>query len=283
MIPIRTIKRGFTLVELLVVMGLMGALALISTSGYYAVVQGMEERGALSAASGIIRAAQQRARIDRVPTALYFYNELVQAETADDYAKVQGVVIAVRMGGRISWVSGDYLYDEFSDLCDIYGLSDPDNPRNDANISSSSGMRLYKMADMGNKKLDYTLVGSQVVLGGSQEQHFIQWAQNDQEREIPMYAFVKHGSDDGAATWKAGDAYAFEFATVRLPVGYMFGTDYPRDVNNPIKNVRVEVFDPGNTSDTLEFRADVYSMRPGSGGAPEPKKIGTTSADATDV
>jgi len=278
-----TTRRAFTLVELLVVMGLMGALATIATSGYYAVVRGMEERGALSAATGIIRAAQQRARVDRVTTALYFYNELVEPETSDDFAKAQGVAVAVRMGGRISWVSGNHLYDEFSDLGSIYGVPDPDNPRDDSKISNVSGMRLYKMANLQEKKLDYTLVGAQVVLGGAGEQHFIGWARSDNEREIPMYAFVKHKNNDGSAQWNVGDAYALEFATVRLPVGYVFGTDYPRDVNEPIKPVKTFTFDPEQTGETLEFTIDVRAMRPGTGGAPELRKVGDTKTDATKI
>ncbi len=268
--------------ELLVVMGLMGALATISTGGYYAVVRGMEERGALSAATSIIRAAQQRARIDRVPTAIYFYNELVQAETSDDYAKVQGVAIAVRMSGRISFVSGDKYFDEFSDLGEIYGISDPENPKNDSNISKNPGMRIYKMADLSNKRLEYTVVGSTVVLGSSVEQHFIGYSQQDSDEEIPMYAFVKKG-EEGSATWKTGDAYAFEFATVRLPVGYIFKTDYPTSVSTPVKDIGVEVFDPEETGDSLKVTIDVYSMRPGSSGSMEVKKVGTTSTDTTDV
>ena len=283
MTPTSTTKRAFTLVELLVVIGLMGALATISTGGYYAVVRGMEERGALSSATGIIRAAQQRARIDRVPTAIYFYNELVEPETADDYAKSQGVAVAVRMGGRISWISGNRLYDEFADLGVVYGVPDPDDPRDDSKISNVAGMRLYKMAKLNETKLDYTLVGSRVVLGGIQEQHFIGWAQGDNEKELPMYAFVKHKNDNGSAQWKVGDAYAFEFATIRLPVGYIFGNQYPTTASDPIKNVKTVTFDPEKTGEALEFTIDVRALRTGSGGAMQVQQVGTTKTDATSI
>jgi len=278
-----TTKRAFTLVELLVVIGLMGALATLSTAGYSAVVRGMEERGAISAATSIIRAAQQRARIDRVPTAIYFYNELVEPETSDDYARSQGVAVAVRMGGRISFVSGNHLYDEFADLGSVYGVPDPDNPRDDSKVSNVSGMRLYKMANLNENKLDYTLVGSQVVLGGVQEQHFIGWSNRDKEKEMPMYAFVKHKNDTGSAQWKVGDAYALEFAVMRLPIGYIFGSQYPTMVSEPIMNVKTVTFDPERTGETLEFTIDVRALRPGKSGAMELQQVGTTKTDATSI
>ena len=71
-------KRAFTLVELLVVVGIMAAMATMSIGSYFAVVRGMADRGALAAATSVISLAQERARIDLAPTVVYFYNELVQ-------------------------------------------------------------------------------------------------------------------------------------------------------------------------------------------------------------
>lgn len=292
-------KRGFTLVELLVVMALFGALATISTSGYYAVVRGMEERGAISAASGIARAAQQRARIDRVPTALYLYNELVKAESGDDDAKVQGVAIAVRMGGRISMVarSGSCLCDEFTDLKDIYGLIDEDNPTSSDKASSSDGMRLYQMPqriDGTIQELDYSVVASSVVLYEHDGEKNVSLSGNALDERgkngIPMYAFVKSSSDNGKADWKNGDAYAFEFASVRLPVGYYFGygskPDTPKNADTPVKPVKVVLFSPYSSENELDSAAssiEIYTDRPNKSGAPEPKSIGKVQRKATDV
>ena len=72
------IKRGFTLVELLVVMGIIAAMATVSIGSYFGVMRGMADRGALAAATSVIALAQERARIDLVPTVVYFYNEVVQ-------------------------------------------------------------------------------------------------------------------------------------------------------------------------------------------------------------
>jgi len=279
MIPTLT-KKAFTLVELLVVMGLLGALATISTSGYYAVVRGMEERGAVSAATGIIRAAQQRARIDRVPTAIYFYNELVAAADSENFAKVQGVAVAVRMGGRISFVDGENLCDEFSELSDIYGYANYDKLDDAKAAKDTAGMRLYKMATIGGR-LDYSIVGSSVIRHYVREQDFIGFSENDKDRKMFMHAFVL--KDQGTASWKVGDAYAFEFSTVRLPVGYIFGSQYPDGVSTPVRDVKTYVFDPRRGGEMLDTEIDVYSVRPGAGGALQPRKVGTTSKDPTAI
>ena len=61
-------KRAFTLVELLVVVGIMATLATVSIGSYFAVVRGMADRGALAAATSVISLALERARIDMQPT-----------------------------------------------------------------------------------------------------------------------------------------------------------------------------------------------------------------------
>ena len=277
----RPTKKAFTLVELLVVMGLLGALATISTSGYYAVVRGMEERGAVSAATGIIRAAQQRARIDRVPTAIYFYNELVAPADSENFAKVQGVAVAVRMGGRISYIDGENLCDEFSELSDIYGYANYKKLDDAKAAKETAGMRLYKMATLGGSRLDYSEVGSSVIRHFMRENDFIGFSEHDNDRKMFMHAFVL--KNPGTASWRTGDAYAFEFATVRLPVGYIFGSQYPDSVATPIKDVKTYVFDPRQSGEMLETTVDVYSVRPGAGGSLQPRKVGTTDKDPTAI
>ena len=68
--------RAFTLVELLVTMGLMAMLATIAIAGYYGAVRGMTERGAKQDVASLVRLAQQRALVDEVPTAVFLMNNM---------------------------------------------------------------------------------------------------------------------------------------------------------------------------------------------------------------
>ena len=111
-------RKGFTLLELLVVVGIMGMLGVAAAGGYSALGRGMSERGAVASAASLLRAAKERAQVDRSPTVVYCYNRLVKEPTGvDDNGVVVGVMTAVRRAGRITYTTGgDVLYDEFADL-----------------------------------------------------------------------------------------------------------------------------------------------------------------------
>ena len=109
-------KKAFTLLELLVVMGIVGLLGTVSVGGYHAMQRGMEERGVMQNVNAFVRAAYHRAQIDRQPTAVYFWNETVRSRTMDEHEIVVGKAVAVRRFGRFSRVSGSVLIDEFADL-----------------------------------------------------------------------------------------------------------------------------------------------------------------------
>jgi prepilin-type N-terminal cleavage/methylation domain-containing protein len=257
-------KRAFTLVELLVVVGIMAAMATMSIGSYFAVVRGMADRGALAAATSVISLAQERARIDLAPTVVYFYNELVQNkdESKGTELVVAGVAVAIRRAGRLTRVTGNYLGDEFADLDITYGLSEGSGSlRGDT-------FRLYKFDFSGMK---YSSVYSEVVEDSIDNESYLVESprdrgfrkangDNEDPNEIISYAFVQK---DGNASWQVGDAYGYEFAKIRLPDNYIFGgaSDVPSQ-SQPIKNVStvIKCYPDSNASSLDSVR--VTARRP---------------------
>ena len=257
-------KRAFTLVELLVVVGIMAAMATMSIGSYFAVVRGMADRGALAAATSVISLAQERARIDLAPTVVYFYNELVQNkdESKGTELVVAGVAVAIRRAGRLTRVTGNYLGDEFADLDITYGLSD------ESGSLRGDTFRLYKFDFSGMK---YSSVYSEVAEDSIDNESYLVESpmnrgfrkangDNEDPNELISYAFVQK---DGNATWQVGDAYGYEFARIRLPDNYIFGgaSDVPSQ-SQPIKNVStvIKCYPDSNASSLDSVR--VTARRP---------------------
>lgn len=271
-------KRAFTLVELLVVAGIMAAMATVSIGSYFAVVRGMADRGAIGAATSVISLAQERSRIDMTPTVVYFYNELVQkadSSKATDLVAA-GVAVAVRRAGRISRVNGDLLDDEFADLERTYSVAD------DPNSIKSDTLRLYRF---NFTQMEYSSVYSEAVEDEiSNEKYLVEQPEDrnftkphgagrEDATKMLVYAFkIKNGFQG----WKSGDAYGYEFARIRLPDNYIFGTDVPT-ASDPIKNVGVVKCYPDTNSDTLD-RIQITARRPSGW-----KKIGDTKSDMKDI
>ncbi len=143
-------KKAFTLLELLVVMGIIGLMGTISVGGYRAMQRGMEERGVLQNVNTMLRAAYQRAQIDRQPVAVYFWNETLQESTADQDEIVVGRAVAVRRYGRFSDVAEGCLIDEFADLNLMYQTSSQNG--------STATMYIYPMDDAGDKNFHRSCV-----------------------------------------------------------------------------------------------------------------------------
>ena len=279
-------KRAFTLVELLVVMGILATMATVSIGSYVAVVRGMADRGAIAAATSVISLAKERAGIDLVPTIVYFYNELVQDEdkNAGKDRVVAGVAVAVRRAGRISYIDGDFLGDEFADLDKVYDAVTED----DQNSLKGEAFRLYKV-DFSKDEMQYTSVHSDVVEKHTSKEVFpVEDPQEDRNvsdiktskgskddgKQLYVYAFksAKGKSTATVSDWHIGSAYGYEFARVRLPDNYVFGGDgYIPDKDNPIRQFTdgTTVCYPKNSdsddTDDLGKRISIYAKRPAGG------------------
>ncbi len=285
-------RKGFTLLELLVVVGIMGLLGTASIGAYRSITRGMEERGALQNASQFMHAAFQRAMIDRQPTAVYVWNETLQSSTADQNEIVVGKAVAVRRAGRITGIDGNYLLDEFADLNLTYPVSE--------GSQSGSTMFLYQLDNVQDglkRSRVYDSVRKSTAneiylldpVGGAAEQTTGALPAPPGSGAIDIYGFEIENQN--GVTWEVGSAYGFEFMSLELPHNFIFGNsqgDYSNDISNPVAGEKKLVFGGGaggydsrsqNTKGDKTIK--ISALRQDQSGNLKPVEIGTT-ADPTE-
>ena len=279
-----TNRRAFTLVELLVVVGIMGLLGTISVGGCRAMRRGMEEKGVMQNVNTFIRAAYQRAQIDRLPTVIFFWNETLRAATADDNEIVVGKAVAVRRAGRISEVQGQLLCDEFGDL----ELSYPTDQEERSNNAENS-IYLYPMDNLSTLESNSKLLRSTVEGKVYQKTSGLTYISGTEGKTLDggrLYTYAFKLTDQNGVQWKAGMAYGFEFANIELPHGYIFGQNYSTSYSDPVKEAGTMVFyvgaNSGNglvTGSGMGSRTSiqVYSLRPGTDGSLSAQTVGSST------
>lgn len=273
-------NKAFTLLELLVVIGIMGLLGTVSVGGYRAMQRGMEERGVMQNVNAFVRTAYERAQIDRQPTAIYFWNETLRGETEDETEIVVGKAVAVRRQGRLSAVSGNLLVDEFADLNLVYKTSGDDDTTSEGAGAADAvnTMYLYCLDNMGqNVEPKRSIVASKVKKNTLNEQYMLgQPTGSAGSGTLEMWAFEKVGDDDSVA-WRTGSAYGFEFAELTLPANYIFGTGYSRNADTPVQAAGTMSFRVGRNvgGTTVNGLVAVYALRPQSSGSLSPVKVAT--------
>ena len=277
-------RRAFTLVELMVVVGIMGLLGTISVGGYRAMRIGMEEKGTMQNVNFFIRAAYQRAQIDRQPTVIFFWNETLRGSTADDNEVVVGKAVAVRRSGRFTAVGGQYLYDEFADLERSY----PEDGSSAAN-NSENALYLYPLDNVSQLESSGNLLRSTVegcVYKQTPGLTYLTGTENKtlDSGSLTVYAFKL--IDQGGVTWEPGMAYGFEFANIELPRGYIFESSYSTSLSSPVKEAGTMTFSAAANSGSgmtsgggmgSRTSIGIYALRPGASGALEAKHVGDSA------
>lgn len=280
-------KRAFTLIELLVVIAIMAMLGTVSVGGYRAMQRGMEDRGAMQNINQFIRSAYQRAQIDRTPVAVYFWNETSSEETDDEIMVVHGHALAVRRAGRLSNVIGNSLCDEYGDLSFnrlVVNEDEDDESSDTGSTRAGSGVYLYRLnGDEGSQVMRSTV--SQTTKREPLQELMLQ---SGQAGEFESYAYVL--MDKNGVNWKVGDAYGFEFASIDLPNGYIFGSNYSRSLSNPIAGedvirFRVSANTGSGAMQGLDGKSTITisCLRPNASGAVEAQQIGTTASPTSSL
>ena len=260
-------RAAFTLVELLVVIGLMAVLATISVAGYSAATRGMADRGTIQTTVSILRVAQQTCQIDRVPTKVMFFNQrLFDDNDPDTPPLFQGTAIAIKQAGRITLpVMNKLLIDEFADWNQSYPKS---------GSASSPDMRIFQMKSGGGgggindcSTLVRPYVSSyelhddfMIQAGVTFEQWCVAHGHTDNDK---VWGFLMKG---GKQEWDVGDAYGVEIARIDLPKGYIFGTSAPS--GNGLKDASdAEVhFEASGASAAGGVSVSVSGVRPAKNG-----------------
>lgn len=303
-------KRGgraaFTLVELLVVIGLMGVLATISVAGYSAASRGMSDRGAIQTVLATLRVAQQTCQIDRVPTKVLFFNQRLTEDTSEDDATLyQGTMIAIKQAGRITLPPGevnDLLIDEFADWHQSYPMMKSLDDDSDA-----PGMRIFRMrgSDKGTSIEDCSVMVQPCVFPWKLDDYMIQagtrinlWCNlhkrtaGDNRPQGAPASYVENGNNyvwgfkESRSTsggrlrvkdtdWKVGDAYGIELARLDLPKGYIFGSSAPTGNKLVAASIKAVYFDPEKDPPEMSESVPVYAMRPSGAGVYRPKAVDT--------
>ena len=272
-------RAAFTLVELMVVIGLMALLGTVSVTGYFAAVRGMTDRAAMQDTISIIRQAMQVCLIDQTPTAVLFYNRQTQTKQGDgDTAEVEassaGTAVVIKMAGRISYVKDDILVDEFADWNQSYPVS-----TSGSHSSNDKGIPFYRMANLaaevsGGIEKCRTFVHTAVepvdfdneymIAYGEQVQHFCQKYQKSKTDNAKFSSTAYNNGNNqrwghrvlGNAPkfqWKVGDAYGVEIGTLQLPNGIVYGNKAANSTK--IESAGALTFSPSDVAN-----ADTYVM-----------------------
>lgn len=246
-------KRAFTLLELLTVIAIMGLLSTIAIGGYRSAVRGMRNRGAMTVVQTFVDQVCQRAIVDRQTVIIYFYDELMQTE--DEQANRDflgaGMAVAVRTMGRVSAVDGAYILDEFNDLnVGTDELEEDEEGNDEADDYDKAAMRIYRMATAEavdvSPKVEYRRPNEAFLLTGNDTGDVAAGggsASGQNEKKLFVNAYRALNGNPFAR----GDAYGAEFASVRLPNGYFFGSSVPTTEGKSTSPIKKMVVKPDGT------------------------------------
>lgn len=209
--------RGFSLMELLAVMAIMGILATVAVTGYFSAVRGMARRRAVSNLVATLQQARQRACIDGVRMAVVCYN-IKNDDSSSDLKTITPTYVICKALGRITFADGGKIGDEFTPLNKIFGTT----ATNSTSISQDSfgSRRLYNISRSGWTDVENTVqegAYSDDVMSGITGENF-------QPPPKLLWCFTKSSGGNDTAGWQIGDLYGIESSPLSMmPKTVYFG------------------------------------------------------------
>jgi type IV pilus assembly protein PilE len=193
-------RRGFSLMELLAVMAIMGMLATVAVTGYFSAVRSMTRRRAVSNLVAALTMARQRACIDGTRTALVCYN--VKTDTAStDLKSIIPTYVVCKALGRIT--DRNQLGDEFTPLDKIFGVK---VETSDTSTDSFGSRRIYNLSRTGwtdvQLKVEPRTYSDDLSSGLTGEPF--------QPAPKLLLCFTRAQGGVDTASWQIGDLYGIE-------------------------------------------------------------------------
>jgi len=225
-------RRGFTLLELLAVMSIMGMLTTLAVTSYFSAIRGMARRSAVKHFVDSLYLARQRACIEGVRVSVIAFNEPAGENKSEP---VPSYVVCKEIGRitRISTSDSVKLWvDEFTQLDKMFGTED-EMFNQGGNASGYRGsMRIYNL-----KTGKWLPVNPWVTLHNPTRRSPYQ----SMNVSIPAYGFTRNKNADGASDeniFTIGDTYGVEVAPPgSLPKGFTF-----KELNNDEEGINVVCF-----------------------------------------
>ena len=254
------LRAGFTLVELMVVVGLMAMMSTMAIGSYSAITRGMNDRAAIDAAKSFADAALQRANLDRTSTYVYLFNEVTKLESDTEAGSACGVAVAVRPIGRISHVpSSGFFCDEFNDLDQTFGSLEENGEeatQGEKEKSAASYFRLYNIAQK-----SFAMV-QEGVYAYTINDRDLEDEDSGKSHEWTIHGFKTASGDSGGASFRVGDLYGQEFAVTRLPPGYVFSQNVNMKSSADLGQKRVGDVIEVRATDNSRPSFPIYARRP---------------------
>ena len=202
-------RGGFSLLELLAVMSIMAMLSTLAVTSYYSSVKGMALRSARKHFLNSLIMARQRACIDGVRVSMIAFNEVTKySEDGSEIKEVAPSFVVCREIGRLSFVSGNYLFDEFGEPELFNNQSGKWSGSSTPSSKNEGGIRLYNLTSG-----SWTLVRP-VVMPHQVGEKNAPLLYSGTKKTFFAYAFEKQTGvsikSQGSGDWHAGDSYGIE-------------------------------------------------------------------------